>query len=173
MGGEITAGVIKEESRDKFAGFPSHLISSDELERLGIKWFQIERIPANLKNGIYVVNARNQHWFNMIVQNDEIFIIDPLSIKQNPKDRPDHHRELIEWAKAHGFSKIYASEVIIQPKLSNLCGYITAYLAKHIKVGNLTYEKLDNWLKSNFENKNNSIANVEKVLSWCNSVGLS
>jgi hypothetical protein len=171
-GCNISFDEIEREAKDNFTEFPKHLISSDELEKMDIKWLQIETLPNSLKDGIYVVNARGEHWFNMIIQDDTIFIIDPLSIGQNPKDRPDHHTELIAWGKKHDFTRIYASEVIIQPKYSNLCGYVAAYLAKKIPLNNLTYKKLDSWLNKNFENKNNSTYNVEKILSWCNSVGL-
>lgn len=174
LGGEITAGEIESEKKDEFKGFPSKLVSSDDLERLHIPWIRIEALPKTIKNDAYVMNLRNQHWIAIVIQFPEIYIFDPLSTKVNTQDIPTHHKELINWAKNLGFNKIYANDIKVQPKFSNLCGHFCIYFVKHIKAlnGRLNEQVFDNFINTNFRD-GDDVYNTKKVIAFSNKIGLT
>lgn len=179
-GGEIGTGELIDESKKDFNMFPQHLISSDDIENCGEKWICIENIPENLRDGIYITNARNEHWFLLIIQKPDIFMIDPISPTKNKTDIPTKHKELINFGKNNGFKNIYSSEVEVQPIKSSLCGYICLYLAKKLKpmMGKLTYDKIEKYLDDNFYDLNKQggnkqqLFNVKKIIEWCNKMGV-
>jgi hypothetical protein len=171
-GGTITPESLQSESKDHFGGFPSHLISSGDITKHHEKWLQIEHLPAQLADGRYILNLRNEHWIVLILQHPLVFIFDPLSTKVNKKDIPTHHPELTKWLKARGFTHITANDVIVQPKHSNLCGYFCLWFVKHVPKGHLTEESFDSFIHSEFKGSDDDF-NVKKLVAWCNGVGLT
>ena len=161
-------------SKDDFNGFPQKLISSDDIEKLHEKWLQIEHLPNMIKDGAYIVNTNNQHWWCMIVQYPSIFVIDPFGVYVNGSPP----KQLIKWAKNHGFQTVYASEIDIQNLKSNECGYICLYIVKHIRplIGTLTETKFDKWLKPQFNdltnNKKGGLYNTKKVFKYISKLNI-
>lgn len=172
LGGFISNNIITTSSKKEFENFPIQLVSSEDIERLGEKWLQIEHLPNIINDGSYIVNTNNQHWWVAIFQFPLIFVIDPFGIYINGTPP----KQLIEWARNHKFETIYASEIDIQNKKSNECGYICLYIVKHIH-GKLNEKSFDEWIDKHFydlnENRNGGMYNTKKVFEWCNKVQLT
>ena len=179
-GGVITSGELNEQANKDFNQFPSYLISSADIERLGEKWIILEKIPEHLKNGFYIANVKSSHWILLIIQYPTIFIIDPISIIKNKRDTPTNYQGLMNFAKNNKFNEIYSTEIEIQPDKSAICGAVCLYLTKKLKpmLGHITYDKLENYLDSNFydlnkeKSKEDKLFNMKKIIDWSNKVGL-
>jgi len=136
------------------------------------KWLQIENLPATLVDGRYILNLRNEHWVVIVLQKPLCFIFDPLSTRLNKKDIPTKHKGLVTWLKSHGFTKVIANDIPIQPIKSQLCGYFCLYFVKHLPKGHLSEEDFDQMILSHFKSGNDGF-NVKHLIEWCNKVGLT
>lgn len=171
LGGELAiVGVDKN-----FNNFPSKLISSEDIENMGIEWMCRDNIPDNLKNDSYIINTDvssgpGMHWQCFVIQFPFIFWIDPFGMNFGMKPT----KEIIKWGKDHHFNKLYASEMDIQPKFSNACGHISLYIAIHIKplIGKLNEQSFDKFLSDNFDDGGTK-NNMKEVINWTNKVGLT
>ena len=172
IGGTVTSAELDSKSKNHFAGFPSHQITSDDITRMGEKWIQIENLPESLPDGRYILNLRNEHWIVLLLQKPNAFIFDPLSTQVNKQDIPTKHKNLTTWLKSRAFTTIYANDIKVQPKSSWACGYYCLYFVKHVPKGKLTEEGFDLFILNHFRSGDDDF-NIQKLIAWTNKVKLT
>lgn len=114
---------------NSYKDFPNKLISSEDIEKLDIKWFMRNEIPKSLKQGCYMLNlddsnGEGTHWTAFFINNDYLFYYDPFGITYMSGYAP---KEIITLAKQMRL-KLVENKYTQQHALSNMCGYNCLYI---------------------------------------------
>lgn len=154
--------------------FPKHLINSKQLEKFGVSWFMNDEIDkyTTLPSNSYIMNlsymgTEGTHWVLFIVseKNGKLFYLNPFGDHYNYKV-PESIRRL---AKRMGLN-VVEWKYSIQPKKSNLCGYITLYLAKKYQKILKLYGKLSKdefmYIANKYFSKHPDSKKIVKILKW-------
>lgn len=170
--------------------YPHHEITSEDIERLGVKWKMLDQVsklikhPSNtgLVNIDYSGNS-GTHWTTVCTNKsiNTIFYYDPLGFKNDgnyPATSGDGFekqrgvpREICEAAEKYGYDIIVTNKHYQQYLESWLCGYYALYMEEQFKLYN---QRMQGGLsKSIFQNivygsfgKSPSPQSVKKVMAW-------
>jgi hypothetical protein len=166
VGGKLTSD---------YNDFPHKLINSDQIEKMGFRWFMnkdLDKIDS-LPTGVYILNldTTNQggtHWTTFMVDKKAsiLYYIDSFGEMLNglpPKS-------VINLAKRMGL-RIYENKTTYQPIKSNLCGYLALYIAhrlrKKLMKGKLTEQKIQKYINMTMLTQPDD-KTIAKVMKWSN-----
>jgi len=167
VGGKLTSD---------YNDFPHKLINSDQIEKMGFRWFMnkdLDKIDS-LPTGVYILNldTMNQggtHWTTFMVdQKDHIlYYIDSFGSALLNGLPP---QSVINLAKRMGL-RIYENKTTYQPIKSNLCGYLALYIAhrlrKKLMKGKLTEQKIQKYINMTMLTQPDD-KTIAKVMKWSN-----
>lgn len=167
MGDQIGRNIIAA-SKNNFSEFPYKLISSDDIEKLGYKWFMRDNLPKHISDGIYLLNLDDSlgggsHWTLFIIKPPYLFYYDPFGAGLMSGYSP---KEINEYAKTHGL-QVIESEFWQQHPKSYMCGYNCLYIADVMKkyYNHLTPNLFKQILYKEFGNSADK-SDIEKIMKW-------
>jgi hypothetical protein len=109
------------------------LISSNDIERNGFKWFSADTIPAKLPNKEPILintdreNGDGIHWITAYKERPgSVFVYDPLG----PRNKRNNNRLIMDSLKKSGSVSLYIGKD--QSNASNLCGWLSLLVAGYL-----------------------------------------
>jgi len=139
---------------NSYEGYPAHLITGDDLDKLRIKWVSRDLlVDENIADNIPVIinldssNGPGTHWTAFMLHFPYCFYYDPVSTDLSgfPPE------ELRQYCIERNFTTIYCNDIVHMPPLSNLCGYFCIWFCRNIN-GIKNEEEYDRLLASFGEN---------------------
>jgi hypothetical protein len=149
------------------------MITSDDIEKEGLRWCMRDNIPPLPNHSVIVYNTdkasgQGKHWETFALQQPICYWYDPFGTKVNQPPK-----ELITWLQKHGYTQLVANEMCHQPLESWLCGWFSIYMAKKMKkhLGHLDKEIFEKYIEKAFD-KAPTAQNVAKITQWSKNEGL-
>jgi hypothetical protein len=152
----------------EYSQYPNKLITSDDIEKMGYKWFNRNTIPKKLNAGNYLLNldsstGEGTHWTLITISPPYLFYYDPFGDGLMSGYAP---KEIDQLAQRMNLTK-YESEYWQQYIKSWLCGYLSLFTAEQLDsyIGKLTiplYKKIIYRDFGSYPDPND----IKKITAW-------
>lgn len=169
MDNKISSIIIE----NNYDGFPKRLIDSNDIEKLGYKWYSRNELPKILNDGNYIINLDDSqnfgsHWCLITVSNNYVFYYDPYGTYLSGFSP----QEVDRLAKNMNY-KQHDSPFWTQHVRSNMCGYNVLFFANILDkyIGKLSPKIYDKIILKTFGDSPDS-GDIKRIITWSKSVGL-